>query len=119
MNGQLGYGTVVDASNLPLTQTEVSGIQSGNPRIAQADTGVWNGVAIGVWEITPGVVSDVELDEVFVVLTGRATVQVEATPEREASEFTIAAGDFVRLYAGMRTVWVIHETLRKVYFIGT
>jgi uncharacterized protein len=119
MTEQLGYGTVVETSTLPLAPAEVSGILSGEPRIAQAETGVWNGIATGVWEITPGVVSDVELDELFVVLSGKATVEVKATVEREGTTFTIAAGDFVRLYAGMQTVWTIHETLRKVYFIGS
>lgn len=119
MTEQLGYGSVVKATTLSLTRTEVTGIRAGSPRIAQADTGLWKDIATGVWEITPGVVSDVELDEVFVVLTGRASIAVEATADHEATTFTISSGDVVRLYAGMRTIWTVEETLRKVYFIGT
>ncbi|MFD7735632.1 cupin domain-containing protein, partial [Kitasatospora phosalacinea] len=34
----------------------------------------------GIWQITPGVVTDTEADEVFVVLSGRATVEFEDGP---------------------------------------
>lgn len=64
----------------------------------------------GVWEITPGVVSDVEADELFVVLSGRATIEVEGGPTLE-----VGPGDAAVLRAGDRTVWRVHETLRKVF----
>ncbi|MGP3928366.1 hypothetical protein [Nonomuraea sp. KM88] len=31
----------------------------------------------GIWDITSGVVTDVETDKIFVVLSGRATIAVE------------------------------------------
>lgn len=34
----------------------------------------------GVWQITPGVVTDTEADELFVVVSGRATIEVEGGP---------------------------------------
>jgi GrpB-like predicted nucleotidyltransferase (UPF0157 family)/uncharacterized cupin superfamily protein len=64
----------------------------------------------GVWEITPGVVTDVEADELFVVVTGRATIEVDEGPTLE-----VGPGDAVVLEEGWRTRWTIHETLRKVY----
>jgi uncharacterized protein len=64
----------------------------------------------GVWEITPGVVTDVEADELFVVVAGRATIEVEDGPTLE-----VGPGDAVVLEAGARTRWTVHETLRKVY----
>jgi GrpB-like predicted nucleotidyltransferase (UPF0157 family)/uncharacterized cupin superfamily protein len=64
----------------------------------------------GVWEITPGVVTDVEADELFVVVTGRATIEIEEGPTLE-----VGPGDAVVLEEGWRTRWTIHETLRKVY----
>jgi uncharacterized cupin superfamily protein len=67
-------------------------------------------VVTGVWQITPGVVRDVEADEVFVVLAGRATVAFEDGPTLE-----LRAGDVGVLRAGDRTVWHVHETLRKVF----
>ena len=66
----------------------------------------------GVWEITPGVVTDVEADEVFVVLSGRATIEFEDAPSLEAGP-----GDVVVLPEGAVTRWTVHETLRKFYQI--
>ncbi|GAA4884268.1 cupin domain-containing protein [Kitasatospora terrestris] len=90
-------------------------IVSGNPEV----TGkvVWeseDGRQLrGVWQITPGVVTDTEADELFVVLSGRATVQVENGPTLE-----VGPGDLAVLREGDRTVWTVHETLRKVYAIN-
>ena len=60
--------------------------------------------------MSTGVARDIEVDEVFVVLSGRATVEVDGGPT-----YAIAAGDIVRLNAGDQTTWTVHETLRKVY----
>jgi uncharacterized cupin superfamily protein len=67
---------------------------------------------IGVWEMTPGTATDTEADEVFMVLAGDATVRFDS-PELPAVE--LAPGSVVRLTAGMRTTWIVRETLRKVY----
>jgi uncharacterized cupin superfamily protein len=68
----------------------------------------------GIWQITPGVATDVEVDELFVVVSGRATVQIEDGPTLE-----LAPGTVGTLRAGDRTVWRVHETLRKVYVATT
>ena len=68
-----------------------------------------------MWEHTPGASTDVEADEVFVVLAGSATVAFE-DPALQSIE--LRPGSVVRLTAGMRTVWTVRETLRKVYFAG-
>lgn len=34
----------------------------------------------GIWQITPGVVTDTEADELFVVLSGSATIEVAGGP---------------------------------------
>jgi uncharacterized cupin superfamily protein len=70
------------------------------------------GREIGVWEMTPGTATDTEVDEVFIVLAGSATVRFDS-PELPAIE--LAPGSVVRLTAGMRTTWIVRETLRKVY----
>ncbi|GAA5007421.1 cupin domain-containing protein [Kitasatospora paranensis] len=64
----------------------------------------------GLWQITPGVVTDTEADELFVVLSGRATIEVEGGPTLE-----VGPGDAAVLRAGDRTTWTVHETLRKAY----
>jgi uncharacterized cupin superfamily protein len=66
----------------------------------------------GIWQITPGVVTDVEADEMFVVVSGRATVEIENGPT-----LRVGPGDVAVLREGDRTVWTVHETLRKVYAI--
>ena len=62
--------------------------------------------------MTPGAMRDVEADEVFVVLAGAATVEFDRPG---AAADRAAPGSVVRLEAGMRTVWTVRETLRKVY----
>lgn len=66
--------------------------------------------ARGVWQITPGVSTDVEVDEVFVVLSGRATIEVEDGPTIE-----VGPGSVCVFEPGARTTWRVHETLRKVF----
>jgi uncharacterized cupin superfamily protein len=92
-------------------------VLAGDPRVASVvlheSTAAGPGgrtVERGVWEITPGVVTDVEADEVFVVLSGRATIEFEDGPTLEAGP-----GDVVVLPEGAVTRWTVHETLRKVY----
>jgi len=66
----------------------------------------------GVWEHGPGVSTDVEVDEMFVVVSGRATIEVEDGPTLE-----VGPGDVGILEAGARTTWRVHETLRKVFHV--
>ncbi|WP_371792573.1 cupin domain-containing protein [Streptomyces sp. NBC_01471] len=67
----------------------------------------------GIWQITPGVVTDTEADELFVVVSGRATVVVEG-----GETLRIGPGDGCVLREGDRTTWTVHETLRKAYHIS-
>ncbi|MFD0318574.1 cupin domain-containing protein [Streptomyces flavalbus] len=67
----------------------------------------------GIWQITPGVVTDVEADELFVVVSGSATVEVEGGPT-----LRVGPGDMAVLRAGDRTTWTVHETLRKAYAVS-
>ena len=71
-----------------------------------------DGTEVGVWEMTPGVATDVEVDELFVVLSGSATV--EGVTEHPLE---LAPGSVVTLTAGMRTTWTVRVTLRKIYVI--
>jgi uncharacterized cupin superfamily protein len=83
----------------------------GDGLTALTELGRFGGLEIGVWEMAPGTAPDVEADEVFVVIAGRADVEFPDTGRR----LTLGAGDVVRLTEGDRTVWTVHETLRKVY----
>ena len=74
--------------------------------------GLWeaSGLACGLWEHPVGDSTDVEMHEVFVVLTGRARIEVEGGEVLE-----IEPGDVVELEAGARTRWVVTEHLRKFW----
>lgn len=102
--------TVRDAAALgiPLSSLPAEQVVAGAPEagfVELTDT-------IGVWEHTPGTSTDVEADEVFVVLSGRATVRFEG------GELALFPGAVGRLSAGTATVWTVTETLRKVYVTG-
>ena len=109
---------VADAELTP-DELDPGQIVSGEPRVAgvvlhesPATEPGGRAVERGVWEITPGVVTDVEADEVFVVLSGRATIEFKDGPTLE-----VGPGDVAVLPEGAVTRWTVHETLRKVYQI--
>jgi uncharacterized cupin superfamily protein len=87
-------------------------ILAGSPSVSARELcrSVDGRVERGVWEITAGVVRDVEADELFVVVSGRATIEIEGGPTLEVGPGCVAV-----LPEGARTIWHIHETLRKVY----
>lgn len=91
----------------PLPEPEV---RAGTPRAGLRDLTRLNDCEIGVWEMTCGTAVDVEADEVFVVLSGSASVSFD-----DGETIDLAPGVVVRLRAGDRTTWVVRETLRKVY----
>ena len=95
---------------LPLTDVPEAQRIAGMPRTGAAKLGAFGGVTIGVWEMTPGTMRDVEIDEVFVVLHGAASVAFA-----DGTIMPLEPGDVVRLHAGQQTVWTVTETLRKMY----
>lgn len=66
---------------------------------------------VGVWEMSIGAMRDVESDEIFVVIAGRATV----TFDDDDRVMELSTGSVARLATGEHTVWTVTETLRKVY----
>ena len=87
-------------------------IVAGDPQVSGhvLDTSADGRVERGVWSHTAGVSRDTESDEIFVVLAGRATIEVEGGPTLE-----LKPGDVGLLHAGDRTIWRVHEALRKIY----
>ena len=85
-------------------------VLEGDPRTSAfvvADTA--EGSESGVWRCTPGRFRDVEVDETFVVLEGRATIAYEG------GSVEVGPGDVCALAAGTETIWTVHETLLKGY----
>lgn len=105
--------TVIHAADLPLIQERVPAEQSvaGDPSTGVSTLTELGGLEIGVWEMTPGTMTDVEAEEVFVVLSGAATVDFADGTE----SLRLSAGDVVRLAEGAATTWTVTETLRKIY----
>lgn len=110
--GELDAGVVVSASEVavPLVPVPAGQVISGAPKTGSVDLD--EDMGIGVWEMTVGAMRDTEVDEVFVVISGEATVEF-TSPALPTVE--LHAGDIVRLEAGMKTVWTVRETLRKIY----
>lgn len=108
---------VVRASSLDDAELEVAPLAAeqvvaGDPEVRVLPLHEAADLEVGVWQHGAGVSRDVEADEVFVVLSGRATVEVEDGPVLE-----VGPGDVGLLAAGSRTTWTVHEPLRKVYVI--
>nr|WP_163797058.1 cupin domain-containing protein [Mycolicibacterium sediminis] len=112
----MNANTAVPAASMTLEHEGVPPDQTlaGEPTTASQTLTEIDGVEVGVWEMTPGTMSDVEAEEVFVVLSGSATVAFAD----DSPSLDLRAGDVVRLATGARTVWTVTETLRKVYVTG-
>lgn len=109
-------GLPTDATNIALLGEPVAAEQrlSGTPTTGVLELGSFGDAEIGVWEMTVGSMSDVESDEVFVVVSGRGTLELEpGGPDAEIIE--LSPGIVVRLAAGTNTIWTVTEDLRKVY----
>lgn len=107
-------GTVIDALQVALEHEPLPAevVRAGAPVAGIHELGEFGGVELGVWEMTEGTAVDTEADEVFIVLSGRAQIEFI---EPLLPPVEVRAGSVVRLDAGMRTQWTVHETLRKVY----
>ena len=109
---------VVRPGSVPLGQAALDpgSIVAGSPRtyegeIATAPLPGGASLATGVWRCTAGTVTDVEVDETFVVLSGRATI------EHAGESHEVGPGDVCVLPAGAETTWTIHEDLTKVFVV--
>ncbi|MEQ6899413.1 cupin domain-containing protein [Microbacterium sp. KR10-403] len=107
-----GAAVVAASLVLPSDAVDASQVHAGSPRTGYIDLDETGERTIGVWEHTPGVSTDVEADEVFVVVAGSGTLEFT---EPALPPVELRPGVIVRLTEGMQTVWAIRETLRKVY----
>lgn len=96
--------------DVPLEPLPVQEVVAGEPAAGSLALAAIGEVEVGVWRMTAGVATDVEVDEAFLVLSGRATIRFA-----DGETVDVAAGDLVTLHAGERTEWTVHETLTKVY----
>jgi uncharacterized cupin superfamily protein len=108
----LGFALPVAAAELQPVALDPSQVVAGTPQVSELvlSESADGRVVRGIWQMTPGVVTDTEADELFVVLSGRATIEFE-----DGTVLNVGPGDAALLTAGAKTRWTIHETLRKVY----
>lgn len=66
---------------------------------------------VGFWRCEPGAFRDTEAAETFLVITGRAVVELGT-----GETITVGPGDTHRFQGGEKTVWKVEETLLKVYW---
>ena len=114
----LDAGLLTEAASVALEHSPIPADQvvAGSPTTGLLVLDERDGREIGIWEMTPGTATDTEADEVFVVLSGRASVVFDEVADAVAPPaIELAPGAVVRLAAGMRTTWTVYETLRKVY----
>jgi len=104
----------VATTTLPLEWEPVASerIVAGTPLVGSAEVATAPGLEVGVWSHTAGASTDVEADEVFVVLDGRATIEFP-----DGTVLEVGPGDVGVLPQGAATRWTVHEDLRKVYVI--
>ena len=90
-------------------------IVAGQPRTAEltfaaSEDGV---ESAGLWSCTRGVFTDVEVEESFLVIAGRATVRYD-----DGREFELVPGSVHSFAAGERTTWIVEETILKAFWVA-
>lgn len=108
-----------DAAEIVVEQVPIDAEQvvAGDPRTGSTVLATVFGAEIGVWEMTAGAMVDVEVDEVFVVVEGEASVTL--LKDGEATEvIELRPGTVCRLAAGSTTRWDVPRLLRKVYVLA-
>jgi uncharacterized cupin superfamily protein len=99
--------TTVSLPHEPLPPEEVV---DGSPTAAVLTLDTVGDHEVGLWEMTEGTARDTEVDEVFVVVSGRGHVTFE-----DGERIDLAPGVAVRLTAGEHTVWTVTERVRKIW----
>ena len=103
---------VVSSSEVELDMEALPDVQSpdGPVRTGVAVVAITDAYEVGVWEHEVGRSTDIETDEVFVVISGSGRVLLE-----DGGVLPLEAGTVGILAAGTRTVWEIDQPLRKVW----
>ncbi len=121
-----GRNAVARASSLPVALEAVPAgdVVSGVPEQGIVELGGIAGAETGIWELRGGTVTDTEVDELFVVLSGAATIELLSEPgvvsdaDAPPRIIEVGPGDVMRLVAGTRTRWSVADHIRKVYISG-
>jgi uncharacterized cupin superfamily protein len=99
--------------DLDYEPVEPEKVLAGEPTTGHQELGIWQGLEVGVWEMTPGSMRDVEVEEIFIVIAGEATLTRQVQGEDVAVE--LSAGVVGHLEAGEENRWDVRVALRKIY----
>ena len=104
-----------DASSADLVMEPVPAEQilSGEPTTGFVELGIWADKEVGVWEMSPGTMSDVEADEVCIILSGSGSVQRTIGSKTVHQE--LKPGAVFELHEGEETIWTVDQSVRKIY----
>lgn len=108
-------GVPVDLLDLSLEHEDVPAEQSQTAGTTTAFRPLGSAAGLegtGVWEMSVGVMTDTEADELFLVVAGEGTVEF-LDPVLPSAE--LRPGTLMRLTQGMQTRWTVRSTLRKLY----
>ena len=102
---------VASGVEIPLQPVGAEDVLDGDPSSGSVVLGEFAGREFGVWEMTPGAMSDVEDDEFFVVIAGAGSVEFLD----DEVVVQLVPGSVMTLAAGARTIWTVTQTLRRVW----
>jgi uncharacterized cupin superfamily protein len=90
-------------------------VVSGSPKTGLVTIATLGDVETGLWVHSSGESTDVEADEVSLILEGDATVEFLDGSGEVVETVELAPGVLLALHEGERTRWRVRETLRKLY----
>jgi uncharacterized protein len=113
-SGKVAKLTVEEAVLKPDT-IPAKDVISGNPRAGDLvfSKSLDSREIRGIWSCTRGSFHwTFDTDETAVILHGRVTVQME-----DGTSLELKQGDVALFPQGLKSIWMIHEDLRKVYVL--
>ncbi len=108
---------IVTSRHLTIIEADLDEREKTDPETGTISSRVlWadGGQSHGLWQMTPGVLRNVQGPESVAIVAGRAKVTVHPSDE----VFEIAAGDTFVIDAGETATWEVLETVRKFYVIN-
>ncbi len=99
--------TEIPITHAPLDEADVV---TGEVTTGEAEVDTIAELAVGVWEHSVGTSTATEIDEVFVVISGRGRIT-----DADGDVIELAPGVVGVLPAGARTTWEVTEPIRKVW----
>lgn len=90
-------------------------VVSGSPRTGLVTIAALGDVETGLWVHSEGESTDVEADEVSLILEGDATVEFLDASGEVVETVELRPGVLLALHEGERTRWRVRESLRKLY----